>query len=62
MCAAALISELAAPCKERVGVEMVMHPRPKSEDGSTQITELLDVIRASADSPVLGLHQKVRFV
>ncbi|KAK9903552.1 hypothetical protein WJX75_008667 [Coccomyxa subellipsoidea] len=49
-----LISALAGPCKEKVGVDIVVHPRPKGEDGSAQITELLDIIKGSADSPVLG--------
>ena len=60
VCAANLISALAEACKEKVGVDIVLHPRPKGEDGSAQINELLDIIRASADSPVLGALIKVR--
>lgn len=59
LCAAALIGALAEPCKEKVGVDIVLHTRPKGEDGSAQITELLDAVSKSADTPVLGLIQKV---
>ena len=41
-------------------MDIVVHPRPKGEDGSAQITELLDIIKGSADSPVLGALLKVR--
>ncbi len=58
-CAAKLIGALAAACKEKVGVELIMHEKPKGEDGSTQINELLEAVKASAESPVLGALQKV---
>ncbi|CAL8465250.1 g4785 [Coccomyxa elongata] len=55
---AKLIGALAAACKEKVGVELIMHEKPKGEDGSTQINELLEAVKASAESPVLGALQK----
>ena len=59
--AAKLIGALAAACKEKVGVELIVHEKPKGEDGSAQINELLEAVKASAESPVLGLLQKVCF-
>ncbi len=57
--AAKLIGALTAACKEKAGVELIVHEKPKGEDGSTQINELLEAVKASAEAPVLGALQKV---
>ncbi len=36
------------------GKELVLHIKPKSEDGSKECQALLDAVRSSSDAPVLG--------
>lgn len=57
---AALVAACAEACKERVGVELVTHVKPKGEDGAAQIAELIAAVEGSGDSPVLGLLLKVK--
>ena len=42
-----------------MGVELVLHVRPKGEDGAVQVQELIQVIKGSAPTPRLGLLLKV---
>ena len=49
----------ASACKERVGVDLVAHVKPKGEDGAAQVAELVEALKASGDPPVLGQLQKV---
>ena len=44
--------------KEKVGVELILHVKPKGEDGQQQVDELIDAVKAS--SGPLGVIQKVR--
>ncbi len=58
--AAALVAANAEACKERVGVELVTHVKPKGEDGAPQITQLIEAVKGSGEAPVLGLLTKAR--
>ena len=49
----------AEACKERVGVDLVAHVKPKGEDGSAQVAGLIDALRSSGEPPVLGQLLKV---
>ena len=44
--------------KEKVGVELILHAKPKGEDGQQQVDELINAVKAS--SGPLGVIQKVR--
>ncbi|XP_071716737.1 FACT complex subunit SPT16-like [Rutidosis leptorrhynchoides] len=50
---ASVIDVVKKSAKEAVGVDVVMHVKPKSDDGSTQMDSILQSIE-SLDSPVLG--------
>lgn len=54
-----ILAQLEGPCST-AGVKLVLHPKPKKEDGAAQIAALLDACKASADSPVVGALPKVR--
>ncbi|CAD7701780.1 unnamed protein product [Ostreobium quekettii] len=47
-----LFQKLANPCTERVGVKMVFHTKPKGEDGSAQVADLMAAIKACEPSVV----------
>lgn len=55
--AATLVETLKAATKEKVGVELVLHAKPKGEDGKQQIEELLETVKKSSGS--IGVIQKV---
>ena len=55
--AATLVEALKAATKEKVGVELVLHVKPKGEDGKQQVDDLVGVIKGSSGS--LGVIQKV---
>ena len=56
--AASLVEALKDATKEKVGVELILHAKPKGEDGQQQVDELIQVVKAS--SGPLGVIQKVR--
>ncbi|XP_009629185.1 FACT complex subunit SPT16-like [Nicotiana tabacum] len=56
---ASLLNVVKSTAKEAVGVEVVMHVKAKSEDGSTQMDNVLHAIRQQSisdayDAPVIG--------
>lgn len=53
-----ILSQLTDACAS-AGVKLVLHPKPKKEDGAAQVEALLAACRASADSPVVGTLPKV---
>ncbi len=55
--AATLVEALKAATKEKVGVELVLHVKPKGEDGKQQVDDLVEVIKSSSGS--VGVIQKV---
>ena len=55
--AATLVETLKAATKEKVGVELVLHAKPKGEDGKQQVEELLETVKKSSGS--IGVIQKV---
>ena len=48
---------LKTATKEKVGVELVLHVKPKGEDGKQQVDDLIGVINGGSSS--LGVIQKV---
>ena len=48
---------MKAATKEKVGVELVLHAKPKGEDGKQQVEELLEAVKKS--SGFIGVIQKV---
>lgn len=54
-----ILAQLEGPCSA-AGVKLVLHPKPKKEDGAAQISALLDACKASSDSPVVGTLPKER--
>ena len=56
--AASLLEPLAEAAREAAGVELKLHTRSKSEDGSAQAKTLLDAA-AAADTVILGTLTKV---
>ncbi|KAK9824573.1 hypothetical protein WJX72_011424 [[Myrmecia] bisecta] len=44
---ASLLEQVAGFCKDRVGVDLVLHVKPKSEDGRAQIQELVAVLEGA---------------
>lgn len=54
-----ILAQLEGPCTA-AGVKLVLHPKPKKEDGAAQIASLVDACKASAESPVVGTLPKVR--
>ncbi len=57
--AAALLEPLVAPVKSVTDVTLRLLAKPKSEDGSAQIADLISVLSSSADSPIVGAPLKV---
>jgi hypothetical protein len=55
--AATLVEALKAATKEKVGVDLIVHGKPKGEDGKQQVHALLSAIQSSS-GPV-GVIQKV---
>ena len=55
--AASLVEILKDVTKEKVGVELVVHAKPKGEDGQQQVDELINAVKAG--SGPLGVIQKV---
>eukprot|EP00271_Cylindrocystis_brebissonii_P005149 TRINITY_DN17096_c0_g1_i1.p1 TRINITY_DN17096_c0_g1~~TRINITY_DN17096_c0_g1_i1.p1 ORF type:complete len:1151 (-),score=279.83 TRINITY_DN17096_c0_g1_i1:406-3858(-) len=55
-----LLEEVRKACKDETGVEMILHPKQKSEDGGAQMEKLVEAIRKSAggDTPVVGVLVK----
>ncbi|CAL5222238.1 g4572 [Coccomyxa viridis] len=53
---ATLVEALKAATKEKVGVELVLHVKPKGEDGKQQVDDLVEVIKSSSGS--VGVIQK----
>ena len=53
-----ILAQLKDAC-EAAGVGLRLHPKPKKEDGAAQIEALLEAIKGSADSPVVGTLPKV---
>lgn len=53
-----ILAQLSDACAA-AGVTLRLHPKPKKEDGSTQIEALLAACKASADTPVIGTLPKV---
>ena len=49
---------LKAATKEKVGMELILHAKPKGEDGQQQVDDLVETVKAS--SGPLGVIQKVR--
>jgi hypothetical protein len=56
--AASLLEPLAEAAREAAGVELKLHTRSKSEDGSVQAKALLDAA-TTVDTVVLGTLTKV---
>ncbi|EFN58683.1 hypothetical protein CHLNCDRAFT_140286 [Chlorella variabilis] len=52
-----ILAQLSDACAA-AGVTLRLHPKPKKEDGSTQIEALLAACKASADTPVIGTLPK----
>lgn len=59
-CFAAEVLQPLSGTAEGLGVKMVMHVKPKSEDGSTQFRELITAIQAAEDvkDPLVGTLPK----
>ena len=55
--AATLVEALKAATKEKVGVDLIIHGKPKGEDGKQQVHALLSAIQSSGG--LMGLIQKV---
>ena len=56
--AASLVEVLKNVTMEKVGVELIVHTKPKGEDGQQQVDELINAVKAG--SGPLGVIQKVR--
>lgn len=54
-----ILKQLEDACKE-AGVELVLHVKPKKEDGVPQMEELITAIKGTSDSPTVGTLTKVR--
>lgn len=54
-----ILQQVADACKA-AGVTLVLHPKPRKEDGAAQMDALLAAARGSAGSPVVGVLPKVR--
>ena len=59
MAAAALLQELEEPAREALDVTLHLHVKQKGQDGGEQLAALLEGVRASGDSPLLGVISKV---
>lgn len=55
--AATLVEALKAATKEKVGVDLILHVKPKGEDGKKQVDELIGLIKDGSSS--VGVIQKV---
>ena len=58
--AASLIQPFAAEARAQCQVELQFHIKPKGEDGSAQVAELIRELQASGDPAVVGHLPKVR--
>lgn len=47
-----LLEPLSEECSKKAGVKLVLHSKPKSEDGSAQIRELLQISQKEAGSTI----------
>lgn len=54
-----LLAQVEQACAE-AGLTLRTHIKPKKEDGSKQIQELIDVLKASGDAPAVGTLPEVR--
>lgn len=57
--AASLLQPLKDPAQEQASTQLVTHVKPKGEDGSAQVQAVIDALKGSADSPLIG-YPKVR--
>lgn len=55
---ATLLQTLVGDCKANTGVSITLHARPKGEDGTAQMNDVLAAIKAASDSPMLGTLPK----
>jgi hypothetical protein len=54
-----LLRQLEGACSE-AGLTLRLHTKPKKDDGAQQIQDVLAVLKASADDPMIGTLPKVR--
>jgi hypothetical protein len=50
------LKQLDDTCKE-AGISMHFHEKPKKDNGKLQMEQLIEVIKAAADLPVIGTLQ-----
>lgn len=58
LCAASLLQELVEPAQQEAGIKLQFFERAKTEDGSTQIQKLLDVIKEQCPQSTVGALSK----
>ena len=59
MLAASLVQQLVDACKSAVEVELVVHVKQKAEDGGEQMGKILEALKDTGDSPLIGVLAKV---
>ena len=52
--AASLLEPLKGPCEADAGLKMTLLVRPKAEDGSAQMQQLLEAIKSAESQPLVG--------
>ena len=58
--AANLVGNLVEACKKAVGVELVIHTKPKTEEGNAEMDAMLQAIKESDENPaILGIIARV---
>lgn len=48
-----ILRQVETTCSD-MGITLVLHPKPKKEDGTPQMQELIDILRGSANQAVVG--------
>lgn len=56
--AVALLQPLAEACKAAVGAELILHLKPKAEEGGSFIDEMIKALRSSNENPLIGVFTK----
>ena len=58
-----MVGSLVEAAKKAVGVELVIHVKPKTDEGSNEMDAMLQAIKESDENPpVFGILAKVKIV
>ena len=61
--AAALVGGLTEACKKTLGLDLIIHTKPKTDEGGEQMDALLHAVRDSDEnSAIIGLLTKVQIL